>query len=134
MSTSPHEGPGSITWVDLTVENAEQIRDFYRAVVGWHPEPVAMGDYQDYSMVSSSPSGSAVAGVCHARGVNAGLPRQWLMYITVADLDEAMKRCRDLGGVVLAGPRPLGQGRFCVIQDPAGAVAALFMPGSKDPS
>jgi len=79
-----------ITWVDLTVENAEHIRDFYSAVVGWHPEPVAMGDYQDYSVVSSSPSGSAVAGVCHARSVNAGLPRQWLIFITVADLDEAV--------------------------------------------
>jgi predicted enzyme related to lactoylglutathione lyase len=128
MSETQSPKPGTIGWVDLTIENAEEIRDFYSAVVGWQPEPVDMGGYHDFSMVVAS-SGPAVAGVCHARGINTGLPRQWLVYITVADLDTSMKRCRDLGGVILAGPRSLGSGRFCVIQDPAGAVAALFMPG-----
>jgi predicted enzyme related to lactoylglutathione lyase len=50
------------------------------------------------------------------------------MYITVADVDASAQRCQELGGKVLDGPRPLAGGRFCVIQDPAGAVAALFTP------
>jgi predicted enzyme related to lactoylglutathione lyase len=32
----------------------------------------------------------------------------------------------ELGGKVGAGPRMMGGGRFCVIQDPAGAMCALF--------
>jgi predicted enzyme related to lactoylglutathione lyase len=32
-----------VAWQDLTVPNAEAIRDFYAVVVGWRPEPVDMG-------------------------------------------------------------------------------------------
>ncbi len=44
---------------------------------------------------------------------------------TVADLDESIRPCVELGGRVINGPRKAGQQRYCVIQDPAGAVCAL---------
>ena len=47
MSNSK-ERAGSISWTDLTVQNAEEIRDFYEAVAGWKSTPVQMGDYNDY--------------------------------------------------------------------------------------
>jgi predicted enzyme related to lactoylglutathione lyase len=38
-----------------------------------------------------------------------------------------MKHAVGLGGRIVAGPKAFGgQGRYCVIEDPAGAVAALF--------
>lgn len=117
---------GTIVWIDLTAENAEQLRDFYHEVVGWQPSPVDMGEYNDFVM-NRPGSGDAAAGVCHARGPNADLPAQWLVYISVGDLDQSMAQCRELGGKVIAGPNSLGEhGRFCVIRDPAGAVAALI--------
>ena len=126
MSTESKPVPGSIVWTDLTVPNAEELRDFYSQVVGWKPSNVPMGGYSDFSM-NSPASGEPVAGVCHARGVNAGLPPQWLVYITVDDLDRRIARCRDLGGEVVAGPKAMGpHARYCVIRDPAGAVAALI--------
>lgn len=116
---------GKIGWVDLTVPEAGALRDFYGAVVGWRSEGVEMGGYEDYCMLPAE--GGAVAGVCHARGANAGLPAQWLIYVTVADLEESLRQCRARGGTVLREPRGLGgQGRFAVIRDPAGAVCALF--------
>lgn len=120
--------PGAITWADLTVPDADTVRDFYAAVAKWKPEPVKMGDYDDYNMTLAN-SGQPAAGICHARGVNADLPAQWLVYIIVKNLDESIQKCRELGGKVIAGPKGMGDtGRFCVIQDPAGAVAALFEP------
>ncbi len=102
------------------------LRDFYAEVVGWRPEPVDMGGYADFNMTTPE-SGTAAAGICFARGANADLPAAWLIYIVVEDLDGSIERCRALGGRVLAGPRSIGgQGRYGVIQDPAGAVAALF--------
>ena len=60
---------------------------------------------------------------------NAGLPAHWLIYITVADADVAAARCVELGGKVIAGPKDMtGYGRYCVVEDPAGAVSALFAP------
>ena len=119
---------GSIIWADLTIPNAEEVNDFYSKVIGWKSEPVVMGDYNDYSMKSPD-TGRTISGICHSKGVNADLPPQWLIYFTVNDVDESAKKCRQNGGKVIAGPRNMGKyGRYCVIEDTAGAVAALFSP------
>ena len=121
---------GTIGWTDLTVDDAEALRDFYRDVVGWEPEPVSMDGYYDFNMKTPA-SGRPVVGVCHRRGTNADLPAQWLIYITVADLDASIERCRERDGRLLVGPKGMGgHGRYCVIRDPAGAVAALFEPAA----
>jgi len=126
MSEAKKPEVGSIGWVDLTVGDAEQVRDFYAQVVGWIPQPLDMGGYSDFVM-NAPESGEGKAGVCHARGANAGLPPVWLIYLIVEDLDASIARCEELGGKVLAPARSAGpSGRFCIIQDPAGAVSALF--------
>jgi uncharacterized protein len=124
MSNPPQVG--SVLWFDLTVENADEVREFYRNVVGWTETPLDMGGYSDHCM-NQPGDGKTVAGICHARGGNEGLPAQWLLYITVADLDASLKQCEEKGGKVIRGARNYGdQGRYAVIQDPAGAVAALY--------
>lgn len=125
MGTTESAKVGEILWRDLTVNNAEQVRDFYKAVVGWQSSGQDMGGYEDFNMISPT-TGETVAGVCHARGSNAGLPAQWLIYITVEDVAASARKCVELGGKVLNGPRKMGGGDFCVIQDPAGAVCALY--------
>ncbi len=118
---------GTIGWFDLTVPDAVNIRDFYAAVVGWTTSEVPMGEYSDYCM--HPPGGEPVAGVCHARGINAGLPAAWLIYVTVADLDACLAKCEQLGGKSLTPVRDMGAyGRMGIIRDPAGAVCALIEP------
>jgi len=123
MSESKKTPVGSVTWRDLTISDGAAIRDFYADVVGWSSADHDMGGYADYEMQDES--GQTVAGICHARGGNASLPSQWLIYITVANVESSAKRCVELGGAVLDGPRKMGGMQFCVIRDPAGAVAAL---------
>ena len=118
---------GTIAWHDLTVPDADKVRDFYAAVVGWRAEPVDMGGYADFNMVSPA-TGHPAAGVCWRRGINADLPAQWLMYVNVPDVDAAARKCTEMGGSVIAGPRNMGAARYCVIRDPAGAVCALYTP------
>ena len=127
MSETPARPPGTIAWADLTVPNAEAVRDFYARVTGWTPQPLSMqGGYDDYVM-NAPGTAQAVAGICHARGPNADLPAQWILYIIVADLDASLQACQAAGGELVAGPRAAGgTSRFAVIRDPAGAVAALF--------
>jgi uncharacterized protein len=121
---------GQINWIDLTVPNAPEVMQFYRNVVGWTTSGLDMGGYEDWC-VNLPGDGKSVAGICHARGGNAGLPSVWLIYINVANLDESMKRCVELGGSIKMRPRQAGpSGRYCVIQDPAGAYAALFEPAT----
>ena len=117
--------PGIVTWQDLTIEDAERIRDFYQSVAGWTSSPVQMGGYADYTMLAD---GAPIAGICHARGGNTDLPPQWLIYITVDDLDHSVEECQRLGGSLVTPPRSFAGGRYCVIKDPAGAVCALYQP------
>lgn len=117
---------GSIRWVDLTVRDAAVVRDFYRSVVGWEAADVDMGGYFDYNMSSPEETEPEV-GICHARGVNANLPAQWLIYISVEDMDRSLRSAARLGGEVVADPvASPGESRYAVIKDPAGAVAALY--------
>ena len=117
---------GSISWMDLTVTNAEEVKDFYKEVVGWSTSSVNMGDYEDYCM-NLPETENTVAGVCHAKGVNAALPSQWLLYITVANVEESISKCKSLSGKVLHTRKTSeGKVQFAIIKDPAGAVCALY--------
>mgnify|MGYP001596987029 FL=1 len=75
MGDTPKPEVGSIAWADLTIPNAEEVRDFYREVVGWKHSPVDMGGYSDFNMLTPT-SDKSTAGICHARGVNEELPPQ----------------------------------------------------------
>lgn len=116
---------GTSGWMDLTVPNASEVRDFYQAVIGWQSQGLDMGGYEDYVM--TAPKGDGVAGVCHARGVNADIPPVWLIYWYVADLDASLAACRAGGGAVVFGPKSQGPtSKFAVIRDPSGAHCALY--------
>ena len=116
---------GRIEWLDLTVGDAECVKNFYANVIGWKTEDVDMGSYSDFNM-NLPETGDTVAGVCHARGSNANLPSQWLVYVRVADVRASSEECEKRGGKVLDGPRRMGGSNFCVIEDPAGACLALI--------
>ena len=125
---SSYKNIGGIGWIDLTVPEAEKVKEFYKSVVGWKDDAVSMGDYDDFNMIKPG-SNEPAAGICHARGTNAGLPAQWMIYINVENLDESISSCEEMGGKILSGPKNMsGYGRMCVIRDPAGAVATLFEP------
>ncbi|WP_019810752.1 VOC family protein [Saccharomonospora halophila] len=115
---------GTIVGFDLTVRDAPAVRDFYADVVGWKPEPLSMGDYDDYMMLT--PDGTPVAGVCHAKAGNADLPPRWITYIAVGDLSVSMDRVTARGGEILRAPNGFGPGGFALVKDPAGAVLALM--------
>ena len=119
---------GHIAWLDLTVQDASATRDFYREVVGWRAQDAeitdAAGRYADYNMLGDD--GKPAAGVCHARGVNQGLPPVWMIYLPVGDLAESLRRVREEGGEVINVSRGSdGEDAIAVVKDPVGASLAL---------
>jgi uncharacterized protein len=122
---------GRICWLDITVPDASAARDFYRQVVEWSVDGVAMedggGGYADYNMLDED--GKPTAGVCHARGVNLGLPPVWMIYLSVGDFAESVRRVEEEGGrVIKLMQGTAGENVYAVVQDPVGACLAL-MPG-----
>jgi predicted enzyme related to lactoylglutathione lyase len=119
------EQTGKIGWIDITVDDATGLAGFYADVVGLSPDAVSMGEYDDFNMTMPA-SGAPVCGICHARGSNRDLPGGWLVYFVVDDVAASAAACAAKGGTVLVEPRGLAGGRFCVIEDPSGATAALY--------
>ena len=115
---------GKIVWQDLTVENAEEIKDFYCGVVGWTFSNVSQGDYNDYNILNAD--NEVVAGICHKKGLIANFPSQWMNYVTIENLEASIEKCKTLGGKIIEGPKSMGKSKFAVIQDPAGAYLALI--------
>jgi len=127
MTVKPNLPPvGTAGWMDLTVQDAPRMASFYKKVIGWKTQEVTMGSYSDYCMVPTN-SNDPIAGVCHAQGVNVGLPTGWLIYFIVANLYESLREVQTQGGQILRNITTMGQmGRYAIIADPSGATCALF--------
>jgi len=80
--------------------------------------------YADFTMLGAD--GTPIAGVCHARGVNVGLPPVWMIYLPVGDLAASVRRVEAEAGTVIKAMRGT-QGEYvhAVIRDPVGACLAL---------
>lgn len=117
-------GIGEMAWLDISCQNASQVKDFYQSVVGWTSSGVSMGDYEDFAMIADN--GDAVAGICHAKGCNIDLPPTWLPYFLVADIEQATAQVVEQGGKMTTEIKSMGDDKYAVIQDPAGAYCALY--------
>ena len=76
---------GRIEWIDLITSATRHGAKISRRVIGWKSTDVEMGTYSDFNL-NLPGNGETIAGICHARGMNADLPAQWLMYVRVADV------------------------------------------------
>jgi predicted enzyme related to lactoylglutathione lyase len=130
MSERSHYQAGVPCWVDTLQPDPEAAMAFYRCLFGWEfigPGPMP-GDPPGQYFVATF-RGRDVAGVGSQVGV--GLPPMpaWSTYISVANVDDALRRVGDAGGKVVAGPMAASPaGRFAAVSDPAGAVFCVWEP------
>ena len=123
---------GRVAWMDLTIDDATTVSEFYSKVVGWDIQSFDMGDYEDYCM-NDPKTGETLAGVCNAKGSNAKIPPVWMMYIGVDNLEDSLKAVTEQGGNILGDKRGDGKGGYYqMIQDPAGAYLTLWEEGQEE--
>lgn len=125
---NPKFNHGTINWRDLTTNKADELKGFYEEIAGWQSQDMPMKDgsdeYNDYIMKDAAEN--PIAGICHSRGVNEGIPPQWIMYISVEDIQEGIAKTENLGGKLLKEHKAKdGSTVYAMIEDPAGAVFAL---------
>lgn len=122
---------GTISWTDIAVENAMELKAFYENLVGWTSEGIPMKNgeesYEDYVM--KSPDGKVAAGICHLKGVNNSLPAAWIIYITVENVVDSFNKALELGGkLVKKYENKEGKLMYAILQDPAGAIFGIAEP------
>jgi uncharacterized protein len=124
--------PGTFSWVDLAASNASAAKSFYSALFGWETEDNDAGHGAIYTMCRID--GDAVCGLYEmsADMRAAGVPPRWTSYVTVADADAATARARELGGGAVQDPFDvMDLGRMAVLEDPQGAVFAVWQPSTR---
>ena len=120
---------GTFSWVDLATTDPDGAKSFYGALFGWDAEDMAAGGAGTYTRLRLG--GDDVAGL-YRQGDDqrdAGIPPNWLSYVTVDDVTETTGRARELGATVVGEPlEVMDVGRMAVIQDATGATVALWEP------
>jgi uncharacterized protein len=123
MGEVEHYPDGTFCWVDLGTTEAPAAKEFHGGLFGWEFEDLPTGEHGTYT-------------ICRLRRkLVCGLYDQadepgWGSYVSVADVDDATSRARELGADVIVEPfgTPAG-GRVATLRDPAGAVVSLSKPG-----
>ncbi|QXE92198.1 VOC family protein [Geomonas subterranea] len=109
---------GAFSWFELTTDDVAAAQSFYGRLFGWSME--RWDGEVDYTLIkvgAREVAGIAAAGPGHRK------PPGWGVYVTVTDVDQTAARAEELGGRVLVPPTDIPRvGRFCVLQDPQGAV------------
>lgn len=125
-----HE-PGSFSWVELATSDPAAARSFYTALFGWTTADTPMGPGPDAVYTRLQLSGKDIGALYKMMKEQAeqGVPPNWLCYVTVASADDTAQKAKDLGATVLAGPFDVEDyGRMAMLQDPEGAVFAVWQP------
>jgi uncharacterized protein len=87
---SKNKDIGKALWFDLTISNADEVKDFYTETIGWNSTEHQMNEYSDYNMISPI-NDETLAGICHAKGVNKDMPPVWMVYFCVENLEEKIE-------------------------------------------
>lgn len=115
--------PGRICWNEVLTTDDEAAQRFYSGLFGWRDEPMDLGEHGTYHVQNL---GDKQAGGIMKNPQN-GAPSCWLVYFLVEDLEQATGKAKQLGATSMLEGQPIPNvGRFSLLQDPVGAVFALF--------
>jgi len=118
--------PGTFCWADLGTPDAAAATRFYTSLFAWTADQRPMGPDDFYTMFHLD--GRPVAALYRQEAAQHG-PPHWLSYISVDSASDAALRTKGLGGALLMEPFDvLDVGRMAMVQDPTGAVVALWEP------
>jgi predicted enzyme related to lactoylglutathione lyase len=114
---------GTFCWNELMTDDVTAASEFYSQIFGWKPKAAeGMGEMQ-YTIFNR---GEKMAAGLMKKPMPQ-LPNHWLHYVAVDNVDQTTARAAKLGAKTLVTGTDIPNiGRFSVIQDPTGAVVALF--------
>jgi predicted enzyme related to lactoylglutathione lyase len=121
---------GQFLWHELLTADPAAGAGFYSKVLGWKAQP--WEGNAEYTMLShgKGPVGGARVVGRDALASKAG--PNWLTYVGVPNIEEALAAVKDKGGQVIHPVTGVGSdgGRYAVIADPQGAVIGVYEPGA----
>lgn len=120
---------GRFLWYQLMTPDPAAAQEFYTRLLGWGIE-VWEGGGAPYTMWTNN--GMPLGGMMHLpkEAVAAGARPHWMGYVGTPDVDATAARASELGATMMVPPSDIPEvGRFAVLNDPQGALLAIYKPG-----
>jgi len=117
---------GAFSWCELLTSDAEAAKQFYGKLFNWTLEPAPISTPEmEYTLVKCGDE--MVGGIMTMPPACEGTPPHWGVYVTVDDVDATAKQAEEMGAKICLPPQDIPQvGRFCVLQDPQGAMINII--------
>lgn len=115
---------GTFTWNELITTDVKGAKEFYGKLLDWKLEDINSGG-MNYTLVKVQ--NREIGGMMTTPTNAPGMPSMWGGYVAVDDVDSMADKVWELGGKIVVAPRDIPNvGRFCVLQDPQGAMLTLI--------
>jgi hypothetical protein len=130
--------PGKIVWHDLLTNDPKASQSFYRELFDWEFESVGsaagLSSNSAYTLIRHN--GRLIGGMIDTVALNKKDDiSQWVVLMSVEDIDAATEKFAADGGVVIAPPVDLQRrGRMAIVRDAEGALLALLQTRDGDPA
>lgn len=120
--------PGALCWTELSTRDTKAAEAFYTGLFGWTAKRSAANAPMEYTEFQMQ--GRSLGGMMPMPAqVPAFVPPYWMPYFQVADCDASVATAQSLGGKLVVPPMVIPDGgRFAVLNDPQGAMFAVFTP------
>lgn len=131
MQETPEYKPGTFCWVELATTDSEAAKKFYTQLFGWDYVDNPIGPDMVYTMLKLNGKDVGALYKLMAEQQTQGVPPNWLSYVSTANADESVEKAKAAGATVIKEAFDVFTvGRMAVIQDPTGAVFALWQAGT----
>jgi len=113
--------PGALVWNELASPDFDGSSAFYGGLFGWTIAPFEASPEPYLSIKNGDANNGGIRAV-----TPPGTPPHWLVYFGTEDIEDALAKAQELGGANLAGPIDIQIAEIAIVQDPQGAVFALY--------
>ncbi len=130
--------PGKIIWHDLLTNDPKASQDFYHELFGWEFESVGsaagLSSNSAYTLIRHN--GRLIGGMIDTVALNNKDDiSQWVVLMSVENIDAATAKFEADGGEVITPPKDLQRrGKMAIVRDAEGALLALLQTRDGDPA
>jgi len=130
--------PGKVIWRDLLTHDPEGSQRFYEGLFGWEFESVGsaagLSSNATYTLIRHN--GNLIGGMIDTIALNNRSDiSQWIVLMSVDDIDTAAAKFAAGGGQVITPPTDLQRrGSLAVVRDAEGAALGLLQTRDGDPA
>jgi len=121
--------PGTFCWAELATTDQQGAKNFYAQLFGWESQDNPISEDSFYTILKINGKDVGALYTLDKDQRESGVPPHWNLYVAVDSVAKYAKAIEKAGGKAIVGPLDVFDlGKMLVVQDPTGAVFALWEP------